>query len=252
MSVTTYGVSSPVTGKFSGSIDNDRRESIVETEVVRLSARNARLATLRALIGTPSAVFSQVNLRGIDWSDIDGDFTEIRKTYAGADDADSSDPDDPLDNSPSGEISLEISTQEQPLLTHPRYRDAGTITAAERTALAKVAAGDIEAEEDISSALGLEALGKLKNGVEAFLSPTLTLRERGVATAGAQNLGAVGKRITSGLPGGMPAVFGSGQTWLYAGLNQTAFGTGRVEFERVFLGSGFGGWDTDLYDATGI
>jgi hypothetical protein len=252
MSATKYGVTTPEPGLLSGSVEDDRRQEVIERETVRVENRTARINTLRGAIGSASAVFADLRLRTIRWQDIDGGFTTIEKVFAGSDEADGSDPDDPLDSNEANQITLEIATQEQPLLSHPKYRDAAEITAEERTALAKVIAGDIDAEEEISSALGLEALEKIKAGIEAFFAPALTLRERGTSTSSATNLGDVGKRITGGLPGGFPATFGSGQNFLYAGLNQTTLGTGRFEFERVFLGSGFGGWDPDLYASTGI
>jgi hypothetical protein len=252
MSATKYGVTTPEPGLLSGSVEEDRRQEVIERETVRVENRTARINTLRGAIGSASAVFADLRLRTIRWQDIDGGFTTIEKVFAGSDEADGSDPDDPLDSNEANQITLEIATQEQPLLSHPKYRDAAEITAEERTALAKVIAGDIDAEEEISSALGLEALEKIKAGIEAFFAPALTLRERGTSTSSATDLSAVGKRITGGLPGGFPATFGSGQNFLYAGLNQTTLGTGRFEFERVFLGSGFGGWDPDLYASTGI
>jgi hypothetical protein len=252
MSATKYGVTTPEPGLLSGSVEDDRRQEVIERETVRAEDRTARINALRGAIGSASAVFADLRLRTIRWNDIDGGFTTIEKVFAGSDEADGSNPDDPLDSNEANQITLEIATQEQPLLSHPRYRDAAEITAEERTALAKVIAGDIDAEEEISSALGLEALEKIKAGIEAFFAPALTLRERGTSTSSATNLGDVGKRITGGLPGGFPATFGSGQNFLYAGLNQTSLGTGRFEFERVFLGSGFGGWDPDLYASTGI
>jgi hypothetical protein len=252
MSATKYGVTTPEPGLLSGSVEEDRRQEVIERETVRVEDRTAHINALRGAIGSASAVFADLRLRTIRWQDIDGGFTTIEKVFAGSDEADGSDPDDPLDSNEANQITLEIATQEQPLLSHPRYRDAAEITAEERTALAKVIAGDIDAEEEISSALGLEALEKIKAGIEAFYAPTLTLRERGTSTSSATNLGDVGKRIKGGLPGGFPATFGTGQNFLYAGLNQTTLGTGRFEFERVFLGSGFGGWDQQLYGETGL
>jgi hypothetical protein len=255
MSENFFGVATPVAGPPSGSIDQDRRQEVTERETVKQSARDARLATLRGAIGSASTSFADLRLRRITWQDIEGGFTTIEKVFAGSDPGDASDPteEDPLAGNEANQISLEISTQEQPILSIPRYRDAVTITAEERTALAKVINGDIDAESAIESDLGLEVLEKIKNGVEAVYIPTVTLRERGTFTGTNNfNLDAVGKRITGGLPGGMPPTFGSGQNFLYAGLNQTAFGTDRFEFERVFLGSGFGGWDPDIYDSTSI
>jgi hypothetical protein len=255
MSATKYGVTTPEPGLLSGSVEEDRRQEVIERETVRVEDRTARVNALRGAIGSASAVFADLRLRTIRWQDIDGGFTTIEKVFAGSDEADGSDPDDPLDSNEANQITLEIATQEQPLLSHPRYAAQEAFTDEERTVLAKVLAGDIDAEQELDQPLTPlvdEALKKIKAGIEAFYAPTLTLRERGTSTSSATNLGDVGKRIKGGLPGGFPATFGTGQNFLYAGLNQTSLGTGRFEFERVFLGSGFGGWDQQLYGETGL
>lgn len=147
------------------------------------------------------------------------------------------------------EYDIDYSCTEQPLLTHPLFKN---LSEEEQDALMAVAGGaspeDTFGKDDkiikdaIKSEAGKKALEKMRKGQISFLCPGGVYSES--STVAAVSLAGVGKK---GSPGsGAPAV-GSGYNWLKEGVRARRTGTGNWRQTVSWRLSGAGGWDTDLY-----
>jgi hypothetical protein len=255
MAVTFQGVTSPVPGPTSsGDIDEAGLQTYREVETVKRTARAARIQTLAGQVGT--ATTSEITggiLRSVSWQDIPGGLSEITKTFrsSGLTPGEESGPDpgDPDEEIPGERFTFEATTQEQPILTHPKF---GALTDEELTVLKLWSVGNTEAAEEqesgTPSTLYLKAKEYILNETMGYLAPAFVLKRQGVTARESLTWLNVGKRANPPASTGVPGTFGSSQNWLFAGQNAVSYGSGQLEFEQVFLGSGPGGWDTFLYD----
>lgn len=148
------------------------------------------------------------------------------------------------------EYDVDYSCMEQPLLTHPLFKN---LPEEEQDALMAVAGGatpkdtfgdDGKVIQDaIKSDAGKKALEKLRKGMISFLSPGGTFSV--TQTQGSISLAGVGKK---GSPAaGAPAV-PSGCNWLFYGIRgRKTGGNGQWRVTKTWMVSGQGGWDTDVY-----
>lgn len=147
------------------------------------------------------------------------------------------------------EYTMDYSCSEQPLLTHPKFKD---LSEEEQDALMAVAAGaspsDTFGKDDkvikdvVKSDAGKLAMKKLRKGQISFLCPGGVFSV--TSTVQALSLSGVGKK---GSPGsGAPAVSG-GYNWIKEGVSGRKTGTGNWRQTISWRLSGPDGWDTDLY-----
>jgi len=171
------------------------------------------------------------------------------------------------DSSTDGRTEMAISTSEEPLETHFRYRE---ISEADMLKIQELKAGrfkpvpkeepegpqeyiskvDAEGVKSISfeDPLAIELAGKISKGFTSYLQPRQIWRVSKVGRnmPGAAILNKVGK-ITSAP--GAPSV-GDGRNWLFMGCSATEEGSA-VNISYEFQLSGEGGWDAEIYGGEG-
>lgn len=158
-------------------------------------------------------------------------------------------PEDP----PKKSYSIDVSTREEPLLTHTKFAE---LTDAEKDALGAFMASnrDSKALQEVTKAVtsenGLLALGKIKKGIESYYSPGIVWVEKLKTTNPSDiELSSVGNSTNS--PPGSPPDAGENRDWLYLGASGSLQEDGQTwEFERRWQLSERGKWDTDLYGTT--
>jgi hypothetical protein len=136
---------------------------------------------------------------------------------------------------------------EEPLLTHPRYDD---VPDEERRALHAMIQGHTKDEKGttleaiIHSALGQEAMAKIKKGRVTFLSPVRVWRRK--TNGMTLPTGAVGQIAVP--PGPVPLT--DGKNWLYMGDTSRLTPTEKAwDSDEEWQESGVEGWDAELYTA---
>lgn len=147
------------------------------------------------------------------------------------------------------EYSMDYSCSEQPLLTHPAFKD---IDGEEKDALMAVAGGaspkdtfgkeEKVIEEVVKSEAGMKAMEKMRKGQISYLCPGGVFSVTSTVTG--LSLSGVGKK---GAPGnGAPAVSGK-YNWIKEGVSGRKTGGGYWRQTVSWRLSGPDGWDSDLY-----
>lgn len=147
------------------------------------------------------------------------------------------------------EYTMDYSCSEQPLLTHPKFKN---LSEEEQDALMAVAAGaspsDTFGKDDkvikdvVKSEAGKLALELLRKGQISYLCPGGVFSVTSTVTA--LSLSGVGKRGTPG--SGAPAV-SSGYNWLKDGVSGRKTGTGNWRQTISWRLSGPDGWRDEIY-----
>lgn len=150
--------------------------------------------------------------------------------------------------------SMAVTLSEEPLLTHPRY---AALTDEEVIALTHILGGERYKteegqelwEDDVTSEEGLEALGKIEDGVVAYLEPTLMWRERQRVewdeVEEEVEIAKVGN-IDAAVPGNPP--IGGDRNYLYIGAQIEQDESGEfADLVNEWQLSGRSGWDEDIY-----
>jgi hypothetical protein len=154
---------------------------------------------------------------------------------------------------------LAITSSEEPIETHPKYRKITSVPAAEQEIIGNVKLGmlkrvspteynfqDIHDNKiyTITTALGKELVDFILKGVLTYLHARQTWRERyqDDKLPSAARLNKVGKIDN---PKGAPAV-SNGRNWMFAGINSSQDGKTFTIVSEWEL-SGDGGWYTELY-----
>ena len=165
--------------------------------------------------------------------------------YAGSNAAfDEEDPEEPIT-----EYSLEVTTSDEPLATHPRYESLSAEDKAEAVefALNPPLEDDGETLKEIDktdwSTEKEELYDKMRSGVEAYRDPKVIWGARWVSDALPSNLNKTGEIDN---PSGDPPAVGSDRNWMYLGARTRIRGL-VYEIEESWELSGRGGWDPDLY-----
>jgi hypothetical protein len=188
----------------------------------------------------PEIPFIAVSQAGAEFTE--GDLAEITCQYAGAEDKEEE------DEKANAVYTMGLSLSEEPLLSHPRYKD---LPEKEREALQSIQSGKDKDDQGnklrdkIESELGVEALAKIERGQTGYYSPRVTWRESWVRNkpASAAELNEIGN-ISE--PNGPVPPLAGGRNWLLNGVTQTQEGKSfRLEME--WLASDRGGWDPDIY-----
>jgi len=195
-------------------------------------------------LGTPHPEYGVLSLDDIAITEEDGGMSAVRLTYKGAASTDSGGG----GGGSKETYSFDVSVNEEPILSHPKVKDLEEI---ELIALQQIINGQVNKEDgaawadDITSDNGVLFLGKIRQGITAYLVPTVTYTETGVSNTDQSSvLGDVG-RVNN--PPGVPNI--AGRNWMFMGLQQTEEGDS-YSYTKNWLLSGPGGWDADVYDYT--
>jgi hypothetical protein len=198
-----------------------------------------------ALMPRPGTVHPEINfiqVSQVTASFTEGDLAEIVCQYAGAEEKEEA------DEKNNAVYSMGLSLSEEPLLSHPRYKD---LEDKEREAIQLIQSGKDKDDQGnklrdkIESELGTEVLGKIERGQTSYYSPRVTWRESWVRDrpAKSSDLNDIGN--ISEPSGEVPELAG-GRNWLLNGVSQSQEGKSfRIEME--WLASDRGGWDEDIY-----
>lgn len=229
-------------------------------------------------------IASGVTLSKATATTAEGGVTTVKLTYttpekkeSEGDDSDAADePDDGSQNDQSAQdaaasgkygykCSLNVTLTDEPLLTHPMFAGVGGAQLEYVKAFMDGARvwekvpvvddnGKPQKDKDgipITKRLGdlLSGGGKLvdlaKKGITTYKSPAATFSESYVSKSGAVNTGGVGQ---VGTPGNAPKF--KGRNWLLISRNSSLNDDGKTyTVSSVWMLSGAGGWDKDLYGA---
>jgi hypothetical protein len=220
------------------SVDREGKWTVVQVFL----CHRAAVTRLMPRPGSPHPEVPFVALDSATARVSEGDLAEITVHYAGAE------PKEPENEKASATYSMGLSLSEEPLLSHPRYKD---LPEAEVEALKAIAGGKDKDDagaplkDKVQSDLGKEALAKIQRGQVSYYSPKVTWRESWVRdkAAGAAELNKIGGIDT---PSGPAPELAQGRNWLRNGVTQTQEGASfRIEVE--WLASDRGGWDPDIY-----
>ena len=218
----------------------DREGKWTATQVF-LCHRNSIIA-LMPRPGTPHPEVSFISVDSATAKVTEGDLAEITCNYAGAENSPGDDKTQPTT------YSMGLSLSEEPLLANYRYRD---LEENEVVALKGIASGKDKDDtgaafkDQITSALGKDALKKIQRGQVSYYSPKVTWRESRVRNIGVSltDLNKIGEIDT---PSAHAPALSKGRNWLLNGVTQSQEG-GSFRIEREWLASDRGGWDPDIY-----
>lgn len=201
------------------------------------SAQNTSAAWKAWWISSPApfsahATYTFCKLADISAPRIEGDLATLKCGYTGI--------------AGSGESShlleLVAGTSEEPVETHPRYKELPDSDFQAIKAFLDAPQGGLPS---LSSSLATELLKKKLRGTDSYLASNSTLRETYSATGGELNLATVG--TIQAPPAGAPTL-PAGANWLL--INFTIKQNGGIyEISREFRASGSKGWDANLYTA---
>jgi hypothetical protein len=193
----------------------------------------------------PEVSFITVSQASAEFTE--GDLAQITCQYSGAEpSADGGGGD--RNEKANAVYTMGLSLSEEPLLSHPRYKD---LPAKEREALQEIQSGKDKDDQNnkltdkVVSARGREALAKIERGQTSYYSPRVTWRESWVRDRPVE--GAELNKIGNiDVPNGPVPALAGGRNWLLNGVTQTQDGKSfRLEME--WLASDRGGWDPQLY-----
>jgi hypothetical protein len=158
-----------------------------------------------------------------------------------------------------GTSSLSVTTQEEAIMSHKRYKDLSDV---EKETILRIAAGDFKLKpgfastyinvsdhEDgktypLESDAAFELAGYLRKGVESYLAAgtiySISYKADSFPNASLNKVSKIDA------PQGAPAV-NAGYNWLYIGANINKDGKGIYNVEKQWRLSGPGGWDSVLY-----
>jgi hypothetical protein len=222
------------------SVQIDKEGKWTATQIFRCHRSSAV-----ALMPRPGTVHPEINfiqVSQVTASFTEGDLAEIVCQYAGAEEKEEA------AEKNNAVYSMGLSLSEEPLLSHPRYKD---IEDKEREAIQLIQSGKDKDDQGnklrdkIESDLGTEVLAKIERGQTSYYSPRVTWRESWVRDkpAKSSDLNDIGN--ISEPSGEVPELAG-GRNWLLNGVSQSQEGKSyRIEME--WLASDRGGWDEDIY-----
>ena len=197
------------------------------------------------LMPRPGTVHPEINfiqVSQVTASFTEGDLAEIVCQYAGAEEKEEA------DEKNNAVYSMGLSLSEEPLLSHPRYKD---LEDKEREAIQLIQSGKDKDDQGnklrdkVEGDRGKEVLGKIERGQTSDYSPRVTWRGSWVRDkpAKSSDLNDIGN--ISDPSGPVPELAG-GRNWLLNGVSQSQEGKSyRIEME--WLASDRGGWDEDIY-----
>jgi hypothetical protein len=192
--------------------------------------------------GTRHPEVSFITVSNVTATFTEGDLTEIVCQYAGAEEKKAE------DEKANAVYTMGLSLSEEPLLSHPRYKD---LPQSEREAIQLIQSGKDKDDQGnklrdkVESERGVEALAKIDRGQTSYYSPRVTWRESWVRDkpATAAELNDIGNIAT---PTGPAPELAGGRNWLKNGLTQAQDGNA-FRLENEWLASDRGGWDAQIY-----
>lgn len=201
--------------------------------------------------GLPTAVRDGFRLKTRGLKGMAGEKVEVEATWSSAWRVDM----DPNNETlvPIPRYSMAVSLSEEPILTHERYE---ALTETEQDALRNIIGGQrwkdeaagVEWASDVTSAEGLEALAKIRKGVESYREPGLVWRETmRVPWAKLALYTRLDKVRRIDTPPGNPPD-DEFRDYLYLGPQIDQDETGEwADLRREWELSGENGWDQDFY-----
>ncbi len=159
---------------------------------------------------------------------------------------------DEEEGEPTAEYSLDVTTSEEPIETHPRYSSDEGLSPEDISEAVELARnppktddGKEVAEVDTGEweELKVELYDVVRSGLESYREPRVTWTMRWVSDERPDDLNTIGEIDD---PAGNPPEAGKGRNWLNAGIRSTERG-GVFDNERVWDLSGRGGWDERFY-----
>ena len=153
---------------------------------------------------------------------------------------------------PGATYTMSVTMSEEPLLTHPTYRDlsADLLAAVRQIMMGKDRS---DSGEDLRAKAvslgGADLLAKIDRGQTSYFQPRTVYRQSVVTSSRSTGRlsGSPGKIGTP--PGTVPKLEG-GANWILSSVNRTYEG-GTCRIEREWMASGEGGWDKDIYGTGG-
>jgi hypothetical protein len=218
----------------------DREGKWTATQIF-LCHRNSAVS-LMPRPGTPHPEIPFVAVSQVSAEITEGDLAQVTCQYAGAEEKEEA------EEKANAVYTMGLSLSEEPLLSHPRYKD---IPAKESEALQLILSGKDKDDQGnklrdkIESEVGIEALAKIERGQTSYYSPRVTwkeswVRDKPVKAAELNEIGNISE------PNGPAPELAGGRDWLLNGVTQTQEGKSyRLEME--WLASDRGGWDPDIY-----
>jgi hypothetical protein len=222
------------------SVQIDKEGKWTATQIFRCHRSSAV-----ALMPRPGTVHPEINfiqVSQVTASFSEGDLAEITCQYAGAEEKEEA------DEKNNAVYTMGLSLSEEPLLSHPRYKD---LEDKEREAIQLIQSGKDKDDQGnklrdkIESDLGTEVLGKIERGQTSYYSPRVTwkeswVRDKPVKSDELNDIGNISE------PSGEVPELAGGRNWLLNGVSQSQEGKSyRIEME--WLASDRGGWDEDIY-----
>ncbi len=162
------------------------------------------------------------------------------------------DPQDPAQSSgagrPGASYTMGVTMSEEPILSHPRYRelDAAVLAAVRMIMMGRDKDDQgMDLRDKAGAGGGAELLAKIDRGQTSYFLPRTTWRQSLVVSwrSSAGTSGTPGKIGTP--PGPSPSLEGGGN-WLLNGVTRT-YENGVCRIEREWIASDEGGWDPDIY-----
>ena len=220
------------------SVAVDREGKWTATQVF-LCHRSSYLR-LMPLPGTPHPEIPFITVDNVTAQVSEGDLAQITCNYAGADPSTTDGP------SPSSST-VGLSLSEEPLLSHPKFKD---LDETELEALKAISSGKEKDDggallkDKITSDLGKKALNKIMRGQTSYYSPRIVWRESYTKNRPLRqsDLNKIGEIDT---PEKAPGLSDS-RNWLLNGLTQSQEGSS-FRIEKEWLCSDSGGWDEEIY-----
>lgn len=261
------------------AMEYERDEKNGDSYILTYEADGAPSAGMLPSIGSGVNVRSGIHLTKAVATSAEGGVTIVKLTFSesqddgGGDEAadepedGSSNDDTAKDAAQSGKYgykcSLDVTLTDEPLLTHPQFSNtSGAILEYVKALMDGARMWELVPEVDsdgkpkldkdglpVKKRLGtlLQGGGKLvelaKKGITTYKSPAATFSESYVSKSGAVDTSGVGQ---VGTPGGAPAF--KGRDWLLISRNSSLNEDGKTyTVSSVWMLSGAGGWDSDLY-----
>ena len=149
---------------------------------------------------------------------------------------------------PGSTYTMAVTMAEEPLLTHPSYRelDANLLAAVRQIMMGKDRSDSGEDLRARAISLGGGALlAKIDRGQTSYFQPRTVYRQS-VVTSARSTAGTAGTPGRIGTPPGPVPALEGGANWILSSVNRTYEG-GTCRIEREWMASGEGGWDEDIY-----
>jgi hypothetical protein len=225
----------------------DKEGSVVINDVWK--GHRTGLIPLIPTVGTAHPEFTICNLENVAYREEEGGMASATLTYRGVGASGGVGSGGGIN--PTISYSYEAAVNEEPLLSHVKAKN---LDETELKALGQLINGSEFKDsgaawaDDVTSAVGLTFLNRIRKGFTSTFQPTVTYSETGTSDQSqASFLGTVGE-IDS--PPGAFNPPGRDRPWLAISFQQTEEGDG-FRYQKTWMLSGASGWDDYLYGNAG-